>query len=53
MVINKIDLAEAMEVSVEQLIEDVHTLKPDIKVIPTSCKRGIGLDEVVETLLAV
>ncbi|MEO5719547.1 MAG: hydrogenase nickel incorporation protein HypB [Chthoniobacterales bacterium] len=52
-VINKIDLAEAMEVSVEQLIEDVHTLKPDIKVIPTSCKRGIGLDEVVETLLAV
>jgi len=52
-VINKIDLAEAMEVSVEQLIEDVHTLKPDIKVIPTSCKRGIGLDEVAETLLAV
>ena len=52
-IINKIDLAEAMEVSVEQLIEDVRTLKPDIKVIPTSCKRGIGLDEVVETLLAV
>ena len=46
-VINKIDLAEAMEVSVEQLINDVHTLKPDIKVIPTSCKRT-GLDEVVE-----
>jgi hydrogenase nickel incorporation protein HypB len=52
-VINKIDLAEAMEVSVEQLIADVHALKPDIKVIPTSCKKGTGLDEVVETLLAV
>ncbi len=52
-VINKIDLAEAMEVSVEQLIKDVHTLKPDLKVIPTSCKRGTGLDEVVATLLAV
>lgn len=52
-VINKIDLAEAMEVSVDQLIQDVHTLKPDLKVIPTSCKNGHGLDEVVERLLAV
>jgi hydrogenase nickel incorporation protein HypB len=52
-VINKIDLADAMEVSVDQLIADVHALKPDIKVIPTSCKKGIGLDEVAETLLAV
>jgi len=52
-VINKIDLAEAMEVSVEQLIDDVHKLKPDLKVIPTSCKKGIGLDEIVETLLAI
>ena len=52
-VINKIDLAEAMEVSVDQLTADVHTLKPDIKVIPTSCKTGAGLDEVAETLLAV
>ncbi|MEP6822353.1 MAG: hydrogenase nickel incorporation protein HypB [Chthoniobacterales bacterium] len=52
-VINKIDLAEAMEVSVDQLIQDVHKLKPDLQVIPTSCKRGTGLDEVVEALLAV
>ncbi len=52
-VINKIDLADAMEVSVEQLIRDVHTLKPDIKVIPTSCKGGTGIDEVAQTLLAV
>lgn len=52
-VINKIDLADAMEVSVDQLIKDVHTLKPDIKVIPTSCKNGTGLDEVAETLLGI
>ena len=52
-VINKTDLAEAMEVSVDQLITDVHTLKPDLKVIPTSCKKGDGLDEVVATLLAI
>ena len=52
-VINKIDLAEAMEVSVDLLIADVHKLKPDLQVIPTSCKKGIGLDEVVDALLAV
>jgi hydrogenase nickel incorporation protein HypB len=52
-VINKIDLAEAMEVSVDQLIADVHKLKPDIKVIPTSCKKETGLEEVAQTLLAI
>jgi hydrogenase nickel incorporation protein HypB len=52
-VINKIDLAQAMEVSVEQLIADVHALKPDIKVIPTSCKKGTGLEEVAQTLRAI
>jgi hydrogenase nickel incorporation protein HypB len=52
-VINKIDLAQAMEVSVEELARDVHTLKPDIRVIPTSCKTGAGLDEVAAALMAV
>ena len=52
-VINKIDLAAAMEVSVEGLARDVHTLKPDIKVIPTSCKTGEGLDEVAKALMGV
>ena len=52
-VINKIDMAKAMEVSVEELARDVHQLKPDIKVIPTSCKTGEGIDEVAETLLAI
>src|SRR5215475_12152992 len=32
-VINKVDLAGAMDVSVEEWSRDVHTLKPDIKVI--------------------
>ena len=52
-VINKIDLADAMGVSVEALTNDVHTLKPDIKVVPTSCKTGEGIDRVAETLLAI
>jgi hydrogenase nickel incorporation protein HypB len=49
-VINKIDLAQAMGVSVEQLVRDVHTLKPAIRVIPASCKTGAGLDEIAELL---
>lgn len=52
-VINKLDLADSMGVSIEQLTRDVHTLKPDIHVIPTSCKTGAGLDEVATALLAV
>jgi hydrogenase nickel incorporation protein HypB len=52
-VVNKIDLAEAMGVSVAALAEDVHKLKPDIEVIPTSCKTGAGLEEVMAALLAV
>jgi hydrogenase nickel incorporation protein HypB len=52
-VINKIDLAAAMEVSVESLAADVHKLKPDTKVIATSCKTGAGIDEVAAALQAL
>jgi hydrogenase nickel incorporation protein HypB len=52
-VINKLDLAEVMGVSIEELARDVHTLKPDIKVIPTSCKTGAGVEEVAAALLAI
>ncbi len=52
-VVNKVDLAAAMEVSVDDLTSDVHRLKPDIRVIPTSCKNDIGLDELATALLAV
>jgi hydrogenase nickel incorporation protein HypB len=52
-VINKTDLADAMDVSVAELTRDVHTLKPGIKVIPTSCKTGKGVEEVAAALLAL
>jgi hydrogenase nickel incorporation protein HypB len=52
-VVNKVDLAGAMGVSVIALAQDVHKLKPDIRVIPTSCKTGEGLDEMTAVLLAV
>jgi hydrogenase nickel incorporation protein HypB len=40
-------------VSVEALTNDVHTLKPDIKVVPTSCKTGEGINRVAEILLSI
>jgi hydrogenase nickel incorporation protein HypB len=52
-VINKIELAEIMGVSVQELINDVHRLKPDLKVIPISCKTGAGIDDVVTAVLGV
>ena len=52
-VINKIDMTKAMDVSVDDLVTDVHKLKPDIKVIPTSCKTGEGIEKVAAALLAV
>jgi Ni2+-binding GTPase involved in maturation of urease and hydrogenase len=38
---------------VAELTRDVHKLKPDLPVIPASCKAGDGLDEVTAALLAV
>jgi hydrogenase nickel incorporation protein HypB len=52
-VINKIDMAQAMEVSPGELTLDVHKLKPDIKVVHTSCKTGQGVDELATALLAL
>jgi hydrogenase nickel incorporation protein HypB len=52
-VINKMDLADAMDVNPNELTRDVHQLKPDIKVIRTSCKTGQGIDEVATALLAL
>ncbi|MCD6575468.1 hydrogenase nickel incorporation protein HypB [Candidatus Aerophobetes bacterium] len=48
--INKIDLAEAMEVSPQKLIEDVAKINPDAKSIPVSCRQNKGIREVIEAL---
>jgi hydrogenase nickel incorporation protein HypB len=52
-IINKSDLASVMDVSIARLTEDVHTLKPEIKVLSTSCKTGAGLDDVAAALLKI
>ena len=49
-VINKIDLAEAMRVSPEKLAEDVSKINPAAKVIPANCIAGRGMKEIIEAL---
>jgi len=49
-VINKVDLAEAMQVSVDELASDLQEVKPGIKVVATNAREGEGVDEVLEAL---
>ncbi len=49
-VINKIDLADAMEVSVDKLVADTRRVNPKMTVVPTCLRSGEGLDEIIEAL---
>jgi hydrogenase nickel incorporation protein HypB len=49
-VINKIDLAAAMDVNVEDLKTDVKKINPKAKVVSTNCRTGEGVDKVIEAL---
>ena len=49
-VINKIDLAQAMKVSVENITKDVHQLRPELRTIPTNCLTGQGIEEITRAL---
>ena len=49
-VINKIDLAEAMEVDVDKLEADIRTVNPSLRTVRTCCRTGEGVEEVVKAL---
>lgn len=49
-VINKVDLAEAMDVDVAKLERDALNIKPNIKVVRTNCRSGEGVSKVIEAL---
>ncbi|MFQ6073607.1 MAG: hydrogenase nickel incorporation protein HypB [Candidatus Bathyarchaeia archaeon] len=49
-VINKIDLAQAMDVDVKRLEKDVKTVNPRAKVVLTNCRSGEGVEKVAEAL---
>jgi len=48
--LNKVDLAEAMGVDPDALERDAHQLKPSIAVVRTNCLTGEGVDEAIEAL---
>ena len=52
LVINKIDLAEAMEVDPEQLKADALNIKPSLRVLFTNGRTGEGVPELIEALIA-
>ena len=49
-VINKVDLAQAMKVDVKKLESDVKTINPSITVSMTNCRNGEGVGKVLEAL---
>ena len=46
-VINKVDIANAVGADEDKMILDAKKINPDIEVIKTSLKEGIGLDEII------
>jgi len=49
-VINKVDLAEAMGVNPRRLMEDARMINPKAKVVLACCRSGLGIGEVIEAL---
>lgn len=49
-VINKVDIAEAVGADSDKMVGDVKELNPDVKVIKSSLKTGEGLDEIIGSI---
>ena len=49
-VINKVDVANAFDVNPYALMEDVRKVNPKAKVVLTSAKTGLGLDDLIKAL---
>lgn len=48
--LNKVDLAEAVGTSVKRLEADLQKINPNLKIVRTSCKTGLGVEELKEAL---
>ena len=49
-VINKVDLADAVGADADKMVADAQKLNPNIKVIKSSLKQGTGLDEIIAVI---
>ncbi|MDI6882757.1 MAG: hydrogenase nickel incorporation protein HypB [Methanothermobacter sp.] len=50
-IINKVDLADAVGADIDKMVEDVSRINPHVKVIKTSLKNDEGIEEVIEAIL--
>jgi len=50
-IINKTDIADAVNADVEKMADDAKKINPKIEVIKTSFKNGDGIDDVIEWIL--
>ena len=48
--INKIDLTNLLSVDLDKLEKDIKTINPEIKIVRTDCKNGIGIDKLINAL---
>lgn len=49
-VINKVDLADAVGADADKMVADAQRLNPRVKVIKSSLKQGCGLDEIIAAI---
>lgn len=49
-VINKIDLADAVGADADKMVADAQKLNPNVKVIKSNLKEGVGLDEIIAVI---
>lgn len=49
-VINKVDLADAVGADADKMVADAQKLNPNVKVIKSSLKEGTGLDEIIAAI---
>lgn len=49
-IINKVDLADAVGADADKMVADAKSINPGVKVIKSSLKEGYGLDEVIKAI---
>ena len=49
-IINKIDLADAVGADTDKMIADAKALNPDVEVIKSNLKDGEGLEEIIAAI---
>jgi hydrogenase nickel incorporation protein HypB len=49
-VLNKVDIAEAVHSDLEQPIRDLQAIRPGIRVVKANCLAGEGVEEVLAAL---